>query len=369
MLFELARLLVLWFLLLSAQPITAKTPLDEPLKELNQKIANLQNTIHVGQQNQLNLAITLQENKNKLSRLHRKVLNLSTQLKTHDLSLKQLQDQLHAQNENLVNQKTNIAQQIKAAYWLSLTENFEAIPYIQFLNQQRFAELIRCKEQIARLNVQHERKQEQMDHLYASLKSRQSAQKSLNRTQLKQKIRLTQLKQTLSQQNRRLQRWLSDRQALMQLLKKLEKKSGTIVVTHRTQRFKQTHAIAHLRGKLSWPVSGVITQRFNTSIEESEFKYTGVTITAIPQSVHTIYRGRVVFAHRFRGLGLLIIVDHGNGYLSLYAHNQSLMKKENDLVNTSEVIAHLGDTQPAKLYFEMRHNGQPLNPEQWCSRR
>lgn len=369
MFFDLARLLVLWFLLLSAQPSVAKPTLDEPLKELNQKIANLQNTIHVGQKNQLNLAITLQKNKNELSQLHRKVLNLTTELKAHDLSLKKVQDQLHAQSENLVTQKTNITQQIKAAYWLKLTENLEVMPYIQFLNQQRFVELMRCKEQIAQLGVQYQSKQEQVDHLYTSLKSRQNAQKSLNRTQLKQKIRLTQLKETLSQQNRRLHRWLSDRQALVQLLKKLEKHSKAIVVTHRTQRLERTHAIAQLRGKLSWPVSGVITQRFNTSIEESEFKYTGVTITAIPQSVHAIYRGRVVFAHPFRGLGLLIIVDHGHGYLSLYAHNQSLTKKENDLVDTSEVIAHLGDTQPAKLYFEMRHNGQPLNPEQWCSRR
>ncbi len=129
-------------------------------------------------------------------------------------------------------------------------------------------------------------------------------------------------------------------------------------------------AFTNLQGKLHWPTAGNVTTHFGTELGNSQLKYDGVLIQAPEgQPVHAIYQGRVIFANWLHGLGLLLIIDHGNGYMSLYGHNQSLYKKAGDTVKPNELIASVGNSGapgPTGLYFEIRHNGQPVNPEQWC---
>lgn len=126
-----------------------------------------------------------------------------------------------------------------------------------------------------------------------------------------------------------------------------------------------------LQGKLPWPTQGNIAIHFGALEDRSGLRYTGVLIKApLGQSVHAIYPGRVVFANRLQGFGLLMIIDHGNGYMSLYGHNQKLYKKVGDIVQANEAIAAVGDTGrhvPAGLYFEIRHDSEPVNPQEWCA--
>ncbi|MDH3949145.1 MAG: peptidoglycan DD-metalloendopeptidase family protein, partial [Gammaproteobacteria bacterium] len=87
---------------------------------------------------------------------------------------------------------------------------------------------------------------------------------------------------------------------------------------------------------------------------------------------HAVSRGRVAYADWLRGYGLLVILDHGDGYMSLYGHNQSLLKEVGDWVEADEAIANVGSSggqQSAGLYFEIRHNGRPANPASWCGQR
>ena len=85
--------------------------------------------------------------------------------------------------------------------------------------------------------------------------------------------------------------------------------------------------------------------------------------------VHAVHGGRVVFADWLRGAGLLVILDHGNGYLSLYGHNQTLLKSAGDVVKAGESISTVGNSggqdTPA-LYFAIRQQGRPSDPAQWC---
>jgi septal ring factor EnvC (AmiA/AmiB activator) len=85
--------------------------------------------------------------------------------------------------------------------------------------------------------------------------------------------------------------------------------------------------------------------------------------------VKAISTGKVIFADWFKNLGLLIIIEHGNGYMSLYGHNQSLNKKQGDWVLPGEPVALVGDSggqTSSGLYFEIRHRGKPVNPVKWC---
>ncbi|WP_025128384.1 murein hydrolase activator EnvC [Pseudomonas sp. PH1b] len=130
-------------------------------------------------------------------------------------------------------------------------------------------------------------------------------------------------------------------------------------------------AFASSRGKLPWPVDGRLLARFGeTRGDDSRSKWDGVMISAAAGSqVHAVHGGRVVFADWLRGAGLLVILDHGNGYLSLYGHNQTLLKEAGDVVKAGESISTVGNSggqdTPA-LYFAIRQQGRPSDPAQWC---
>jgi hypothetical protein len=131
---------------------------------------------------------------------------------------------------------------------------------------------------------------------------------------------------------------------------------------------------AATRGKLPWPVDGRLLARFGESRgDDARAKWDGVMISAAAGSqVHAVHGGRVVFADWLRGAGLLVILDHGNGYLSLYGHNQTLLKSAGDVVKAGESISTVGNSggqdTPA-LYFAIRQQGHPSDPAQWCRAR
>lgn len=125
---------------------------------------------------------------------------------------------------------------------------------------------------------------------------------------------------------------------------------------------------ASLKGKLSFPVKGEILKKFGSAREDG--KLDGVIIAAQEGTdIQSITDGKVVYADWMRGYGLLIIVDHGKGYISLYAFNQSLYKKVGDIVNAGDVIASVGLSgghDRASLYFGIRKKGKALDPLEWC---
>jgi septal ring factor EnvC (AmiA/AmiB activator) len=125
------------------------------------------------------------------------------------------------------------------------------------------------------------------------------------------------------------------------------------------------------KGKLPWPVDGRLLARFGeTRGDDARTKWDGVMISAPAGSqVHAVHGGRVVFADWLRGAGLLVILDHGNGFLSLYGHNQSLLKDAGDIVKAGEAISTVGNSggqETPALYFAIRQQGRPSDPAQWC---
>jgi len=129
-------------------------------------------------------------------------------------------------------------------------------------------------------------------------------------------------------------------------------------------------AFASARGKLPWPVDGRLLARFGDTRGDERTRWDGVMISAAAgTSVRAVHGGRVVFADWLRGAGLLVILDHGNGYLSLYGHNQTLLKSAGDVVKAGEAISTVGTSggqdTPA-LYFAIRQQGRATDPAQWC---
>jgi len=132
-------------------------------------------------------------------------------------------------------------------------------------------------------------------------------------------------------------------------------------------------AFDELRGKLRLPVRGELTRRFGTPRKTGGTSLKGIFIRA-PEGrpVRAIAAGQVVFADWMRGFGNLLIIDHGEGYLSVYANNESLLKQVGDVVAPGEPVATVGATggnQESGLYFELRHLGKPFDPLTWVDRK
>jgi septal ring factor EnvC (AmiA/AmiB activator) len=125
---------------------------------------------------------------------------------------------------------------------------------------------------------------------------------------------------------------------------------------------------ASLRGKLTWPAAGSLLARFGQQ-RATGVKWEGILLATVrAAAVRAVAPGRVVYADWLPGLGLLTIIDHGNGYMSLYGHNDTLRSAAGNLVRAGDVIADSGDTGGSSrpvLYFEIRQSGRPVDPLPW----
>lgn len=126
---------------------------------------------------------------------------------------------------------------------------------------------------------------------------------------------------------------------------------------------------ADVRGQLEWPADGRIAQRFGQSRADGRLRWEGVLLAAgAGADVRAVHHGRVIYADWLQGMGLLVIIEHGDGYLSLYGHNQDIIADVGEWVTPGAVIAHVGDSggrATPGLYFEIRKDGKPVDPGGW----
>jgi septal ring factor EnvC (AmiA/AmiB activator) len=198
--------------------------------------------------------------------------------------------------------------------------------------------------QLAQLEEQRQRRVQELD------KARRQRGQVLASLQVESRNRGSQLKRLQQQQ-----------QQLENLLAELRR------ATEATP-FDPNDPFARLRGRLSWPVAGKVETRYGDNIAGG-LRSNGIEIAADRgATVRAVHEGRVIFADWLSGRGLLIILDHGNGYLSLYGHNEQLFKQAGATVQAGEAIATAGDSggraRPG-LYFEIRRAGKPVNPSGW----
>lgn len=127
-----------------------------------------------------------------------------------------------------------------------------------------------------------------------------------------------------------------------------------------------------LKGRLTWPVAGRLLHDYGEGRSSGQLSWNGVVLAAPRgREVRAVYHGRVVFADWLAGMGLLVIVDHGEGYMTLYGYNETLLKSPGDWVAPGDVIATVGDSggqAQSGLYFEVRQGTKPVNPRSWVSR-
>lgn len=349
------------------------------LKKLRSRIQHIQSNIQEARSKSDRLYKELQRIEKAAADASQKLSEIDKKIDHSVKSLAQLNVRKASMQASLANEREQLAQQIRAAYrigkndYLKLLLNQEnpalvgrMLAYYDYFNKARTLRINNVTDKlnsIATLERQIQSKKDSLDKLRAQQLAK--LEEYTAHRQSRKKV-IGKLDNFIDQQGRQLHTLQHDEQDLVELVKKL-KEAGSIV-----QNFEETTPFDSLKGKLTWPVKGVLTRHYGTPRKGGKLRWHGVTISADSgKDVKAVSAGRVIFADWFRNMGLLIIIDHGGGFMSLYGHNERLLKKVGDWVQAREVIAKVGDTggqRKPNLYFEIRKGGHPLNPALWCRR-
>ncbi len=283
------------------------------------------------------------------------------------------QDQ-HRHEVDLASARQDLATELRAAYLISTVE-----PLKLLLNQQDPARAGRLFVYYSYFGRAHAREIDRVNAELGALGRLDQAlaaeEAHLQELESERHAQLSEFEQARLQRSQVLANLQIESRNRVQSLERLQRqKAGLEKLLHDLERVVPSYpangqdAFARLRGKLAWPVSGRVIAHFGDT-RAGGIKWDGLRITTERGSpVRAISDGRVIYADWLAGLGLLAIVDHGSGYLSLYGHNERLLKGAGDRVAAGEPIAAAGDSggeDSPELYFEIRRAGKPIDPRPW----
>ncbi|WP_213610462.1 peptidoglycan DD-metalloendopeptidase family protein [Pseudoalteromonas sp.] len=243
------------------------------------------------------------------------------------------------------------------------TAKFErTLSYYNYLNKARIKQLEEIKElqvEIAENQVELAKTKDKLVALFDEQKRRQAA---LVNAKAERQASLKNLKQQLNKTKNSISYLEENEQTLIATIKELEEEKTTKI---------ELLGLNKSKGKLNWPSKGKLAHRFGQR-KHGGINWKGVLISASEgTSINSIHNGQVVFADWLKGYGWVIVVDHGEGFMSLYGHAQTLLKDVGDMVREGESVALVGQSggqTDSGLYFEIRHKGRAVNPIKWCRR-
>lgn len=358
---------------------TAEADYQDRLQKLKGMIEQLNKELKSVKGERNDLRNQLQKSETEIGELLRDIDRIKTDLKQHQTQLNDLQQRRQQLDGSRRDQQKHIAQQVNAAYRLGQQSNIKMLlnqespervsrmlRYYDYFINARAEKINAYLDTISELDQIQPRIQQKTDALAQNQQNLQRRHRQLSGQQQTRKRTLAKLNQTITSKDAQLRKLAEDRERLQRLLSQVAQAIANLPLPQDSQPFART------KGRLPWPTKGQIQHRFGSSRVSGKLKWDGVLIQApAGRSVKAVHHGRVVFADYLRGQGLLLIIDHGNGYMSLYAHNQSLLREAGDWVETGETIAAVGNSggrQQAGLYFEIRHQGKPTDPSRWLKR-
>jgi septal ring factor EnvC (AmiA/AmiB activator) len=276
--------------------------------------------------------------------------------------------------------RTELGAELRAAYrrrqssplelWLSARSVLAAqrlLAYDGYFARADTTRIANLAAQVRQLGGVAAQLTQQQSELSALKQSQEQTQQQLGRERDQRQQVLQQLASAAHTRSERLARLTSEQSELERVLRQLGR--SALAPSGAAPNVADSSSVfGRLRGQLSWPVQGWIAASFGDQ-RASGLPWDGMVITTARDSpVRAVSSGRVAYADWLPGMGLLVIVDHGEGYLSLYGHNDRLFKPVGSVVSAGDVIAAAGDTggrAEPELYFEIRRGGRPVDPRPW----
>ncbi len=370
---------------------------QDDLDSLRQRISRMQGEIAKTSVSKSEAADALRASEKAISDSSRKIAELSDRQHEADARLSELQKQQQQLNDRIARQQALLSDLLyqqylggKHEYLKLLLDNQDPdkvardLQYFSYIAKNRAAWLENMRRNLDELNKVSENLKTQRETLSA-LRTEEATQKiKLEQDQRDRQQVLGKISKQLSQQRHEITRLQRDENRLARVVSRiaeiLAKPKSTKTKSKSAQRNESLpdnrfdgKPFEELMGRLALPVKGVISNRFGTARPDSTVLWKGLFIKAASgQPVRAIAAGQVVFADWLRGFGNIIIVDHGDAYMSLYGNNETLYKQVGDRIQGGDTIAAVGSSggnSDSGLYFELRHESHPLDPMKWLAKK
>ena len=385
----------------------------EALSDVQQRLESLRKELDNSEEAHKDAADALKESERAISEANKKIYQITQQQQQSKKTLSQLEAQSLSVNGTLAEQQKLLSNQLYEQYihgqqsyvqMILQSENPSEIArdvhYYSYVAKARAELISKMQGNLDKINRLNNETANALK-LVAELKQKQLEERKAleNQKQAKSKV-VKSLSQQIASQRGEIKKLARDEKRLSELVERLAriippkpKRNNKVAQNRDTDttkaepRKKRNEVIASnnvvptyeysganfstLKGKLRLPVRGEVINRFGTSREDSGISWKGLFIRANEGAeVKSVAGGRVVFADWLRGFGNLIIVDHGDGYMSLYGNNQAVLKQVGDSVNAGDVIASVGNSggnESNGLYYELRSQSRPFDPLSWSS--
>ena len=291
----------------------------------------------------------------------------------------ELDEQVATREAQLAHESEELAEQVRAAHMSGGQERIKLLlnqrdpatigrllSYYQYFNDYRADNIQTVTGHIDELAVLRSQTAAEEARLSGLARERYAELTKLNLAQEKRQELLVTLKGRMANDGREIEQLAAQEKDLARLIDEL-----TSILSD--YPIRSENPFSEHKGKLTWPVAGTLVHDFGQPRISDRLKWNGVVLAAPRgREVRAVYHGRVVFSDWLAGLGLLVIVEHGEGYMTLYGYNETTLKSTGDWVAPGDVIATVGDSggqSRAALYFELRQGTKPLNPRHWVTRR
>lgn len=344
------------------------------LKSLQSQISKQESALKDTNKQREQLVSLLKKDEQAIAAAARKVNDTKVALAETDKKLnklKQRQDKLDLLKQT---QQETLSNQLASAYLagnhdyskMLLNQQSPAtierlLAYYQYLNNARMKSINELQDTMSELDEIQDKQVLEKNELNKLILNQQQHSKQLNLEQSQRQSTLTQLQRTVNSRGAKLEQLQIEEASLKRVVEQ------AILATNSSPSMEGLKS----KKKLKWPTKGRIRSGFGSK-RSGQVKWKGVTLAAPEgQQISSIAPGKVIYADWLRGFGMVLVVDHGKGYMSLYGHAQTLLKNAGDTVNKGETIALVGRSggqTEAGLYFEVRHKGQAVDPARYCKR-
>lgn len=365
-------------LVIAPQSLAAdRSAKEKQLKTVLGKIEQLKRAIDVKEDSKSQYIKQLKTIERKIGKVNQKIHAIGKKIKGKKKELAALRETRLKHQRQLSRENDYLAEQVYTAFTLGREEKVKLLfsqqdpqtlqrnlVYYQYFSNARVELINQVQDNIDKIIETEQLIQQARLELEKSQQELGQQKQQLDQGRAKRASIIASLDQQLQKQGGNLSRLEDEAAQLQNLINSIQK-----IFTDAPEDISG-RAFAELKGKLAWPVRGKLRRLFGRHKPLSDMRWQGVILEAPNGShVQAISHGRVAFADWLRGLGNLIIIDHGNSYLSLYGHNESLFKTAGEWVEAGDVISSIGSSGGQKnpgLYFEIRKKGKPQNPTGWC---
>jgi len=382
--FRLLRLLVL-AAAFALEPVTVTMGADAPtpakaeadLKAVREQMDKVRAELERDAGRRDKLTKELEESEKSVGSARGELDRLRRELASRSAKRAELAKERSGRESDLARERGALAGQIRAAQMIGQDEPLKLLlnqqdpaqagrvfTYYQYFGRARAAQIASINAHLGEIATLDTALAEQESQLAALEEQRKGELSKLTAARERRGRALVTLDTESKNRAKELERLEEQKGGLEKLVRELRK------ALERLDKFPtdSKDAFAKLRGKLAWPANGKLVAAFGQT-RAGGVKWDGVLVSAEQGSpVRAVYHGRVVYADWLSGLGLLTIIDHGDGYLSLYGHNERLYKEVGERVTAGDTIASVGDSggrsSPA-LYFEIRKAGRQVDPRPW----